>query len=109
MKDYHTMELTAMADSEVFNSSVREGYQANSNNKDPNQYKRVNGSTAVVGSKNNNMTEQHHLQLKQIKETDARIDEEIVKIGEGIDILHDIASKANEEVKLQNVILTSKY
>ena len=109
VKDYQALELTTMANSEVFNSTIRDAYQANSNNKDVNQYKRVNGSTAVVGSKNNNMTDQHHLQLQQIRETDLRIDEEIMKIGEGIDVLHEIAAKANEEVKLQNVILTSMF
>lgn len=34
-------------------------------------------------------------------------DEEIEKIGEGVDMLHSIAIAANEEIKLQNVMLTT--
>ena len=61
----------------------------------------------VQGKYNNEMTDQHRLQLKQIRDRDAAIDAEIVKLGEGIDELGAIARAQNEEVKLQNVMLTT--
>lgn len=61
----------------------------------------------VQGKYNNEMTDQHRLQLKQIKDRDAAIDDEIEKLGEGIDELGAIARAQNEEVKLHNTLLTS--
>lgn len=61
----------------------------------------------VQGKYNNEMTDQHRMQLKQIRDRDTAIDAEIVKLGEGIDELGAIARAQNEEVKLQNVMLTT--
>jgi t-SNARE complex subunit (syntaxin) len=53
------------------------------------------------------MSDTHRQQLKVIKERDAAIDEEIVKLGQGVDELGEIARAQNQEVKLQNIALTS--
>lgn len=59
----------------------------------------------VYGQRNNDMSDGQRQQLQGVRARDALIDEEIVKIGQGIDELHEIAMAQNEEVKLQNAAL----
>eukprot|EP01034_Spumella_vulgaris_P030535 gene30535-37772_t len=59
----------------------------------------------VNGQRNNNMTDEHRVQLMSLRERDAQIDLEIDEIGRGVDELRELALSANEEVKLQNVML----
>lgn len=59
----------------------------------------------VNGHRNNNMTDEHRVQLMSLRERDAQIDLEIDEIGRGVDELRELALSANEEVKLQNVML----
>jgi SYP7 family syntaxin len=61
----------------------------------------------VGGAHNNDMTDVQRMQLKQIKDRDAQFDNEILKIGEGVEDLREIALAQNEEVKLQNKMLTN--
>lgn len=62
-------------------------------------------ASGVVGSRNNNMTDQHRQALLMIRDRDSKIDDEIVEIGKGVDILRELALAANEEVKIQNKML----
>lgn len=61
--------------------------------------------TGIHGTRNNNMTDQQRGQLMLIRERDREFDQQIDEIGQGLDILRELAAQANEEVKLQNVML----
>jgi hypothetical protein len=92
MQGYQRAALPTIAESEMFRVS------------DDPSLPRPKG---VQGTRNNDMSDTHRQQLKVIKERDAAIDEEIVKLGQGVDELGEIARAQNQEVKLQNIALTS--
>jgi hypothetical protein len=59
----------------------------------------------LTHQRNKNITENQRIALLRIKERDKKIDDEIELIGKGVDELGEIARTANEEVKLQSVVL----
>lgn len=95
VKGYQSVQMVSMENHEIFQP------------RDNNKSNGVNGPRppAVNGQRNNEMTDDHRMQLHQIKERDSKIDEVIVEIGQGVDELRMIAMEANEEVKLQNKML----
>jgi len=85
-KNYSTVQMTRMEDSELFR-----GPQA--------------GGT--TGGRNNDMTSEHRSQLQALKQRDQAIDQQIAELGKGVDVLTDLARSMNEEVKIQNKMLDS--
>ena len=58
-----------------------------------------------ASSQQEEVTSEQQLRLQQIKQRDQRFDEHISQIGEGIDILAEMADQQNQEIQKQNVML----
>eukprot|EP01038_Epipyxis_sp_PR26KG_P008675 gene8675-11721_t len=104
VKGYKAVRLVSMEQSELFRQPPPSlgGATDTTGTNAPAVAERKYG---VTGSRNDNMNDSHRLALKQIKARDAKIDDEIELIGQGVDELRELAMAANEEVKLQNRML----
>ena len=67
---------------------------------------RPRGVITGSGAHHNDISDGQRMQLKVIRDRDAAIDEEIAKLGEGVEELREIALAQNEQVKTQNIMLT---
>ena len=94
MQGYQKIGISSLADSEMFKAPQ---------GSDPN----IPRPRGVHGTRNNEMTDQQRSQLMLVRQRDALIDEELGKLGEGLDELKQIALAQNEEAKLQNSMLTT--
>lgn len=90
-KNYSTVQMSRMEDSEMFRGGAAAGGGAS-------------GSSGGDG-RNNNMTSEHKSQLQMLKQRDQQIDQQIAELGKGVDVLHDLARSMGEEVKVQSKML----
>ncbi|CAM9151853.1 unnamed protein product [Ectocarpus fasciculatus] len=65
------------------------------------------GHLGVSGGRNNDMTGEQRRQLQLLKDRDREIDREIELVGEGVDQLKVLAQAQNQEVRLQNRMLST--
>jgi len=91
-KNYSSVQLMRMEDSEMFRGGAGGG---------------GGGGGAAGGGRNNDMTSDHKAQLQALKQRDQAIDQQVVEIGKGVDVLLDLARSMGEEVKIQSKMLDS--
>lgn len=100
VKQFQPVNMTTMEESEMFKGRLVFN---------PITGAEENGTRGVFApaAKQEEITDNNRFALQQIKDRDRAIDDEIVRIGVGIDELRDIAVTQRDEVKLQNKMLES--
>lgn len=91
VKQFQPVNMTTMEESEMFKGAEENGTRG----------------VFAPAAKQEEITDNNRFALQQIKDRDRAIDDEIVRIGVGIDELRDIAVTQRDEVKLQNKMLES--
>eukprot|EP00981_Chlorochromonas_danica_P012273 scaffold4731_cov175-Ochromonas_danica.AAC.19 len=110
VKGYVAKRMATMEESELFRKPGGTDLESGGGGVNPmSPSKTADGkktvTRSVIGTRNNNMTDEHRQALMLIRDRDAKIDEEIDEIGKGVDVLRELALAANEEVKIQNKML----
>ena len=97
VENYKTQSVTMMEDSVIFSGGGVGEVNSNFDEKE------IETGTNFFG--NEEITSTQNQKLLGIRERDVDFDKTIYSIGQGVEDLHNLAVRQNEEVKMQNIML----